>query len=196
MDTMYTKRWNNLIWILILASLILLSCIDLSEAGRRKGRRGRKRPKPEDHQLLKNLKTSEKIKVVTEEKYLKRDWCKTKPLKQYVRLSNGCKGVFINKFCYGQCNSFFIPRDYIDDPKEPSYFRSCSFCKPAKTDEVVVTLRCPMNSRTKGRRIRRKVTRILNCSCIAVPDQSDPPTPIAPTTGVIGEETTAALPRR
>jgi len=41
---------------------------------------------------------------------LQKEWCKTEQLKQVVR-EKGCrKRKIINRFCYGQCNSFFIPK--------------------------------------------------------------------------------------
>ncbi|XP_022348551.1 gremlin-1 isoform X3 [Enhydra lutris kenyoni] len=99
---------------------------------------------------------------VTERKYLKRDWCKTQPLKQTIH-EEGCNSrTIINRFCYGQCNSFYIPRHIR---KEEGSFQSCSFCKPKKFTTMMVTLNCPeLQPPTK----KKRVTRVKQCRCISI----------------------------
>ncbi|KAJ3610596.1 hypothetical protein NHX12_022688 [Muraenolepis orangiensis] len=56
------------------------------------------------------LSSSREALVVTERRYLRSDWCKTQPLRQTVS-EEGCRSrTVVNRFCYGQCNSFYIPR--------------------------------------------------------------------------------------
>lgn len=109
------------------------------------------------------LKSAVRAKVVTERKMLKRDWCKAQPLR--VEVSHpGCRTrKIINKYCYGQCNSFFIPNS---DQGQP-VFASCSYCKPHKTIDKYVTLTCPESSRKK---VQKKIQIIEECRCVAITD--------------------------
>ncbi|CAI9176662.1 unnamed protein product [Rangifer tarandus platyrhynchus] len=108
------------------------------------------------------LESSQEALHVTERKYLKRDWCKTQPLKQTIH-EEGCNSrTIINRFCYGQCNSFYIPRHIR---KEEGSFQSCSFCKPKKFTTMMVTLNCPeLQPPTK----KKRVTRVKQCRCISI----------------------------
>ncbi|XP_069687177.1 uncharacterized protein [Periplaneta americana] len=121
------------------------------------------------------LKSSKNALLVTKKEYLKRDWCKTEPLVQRIR-EDGCQTrTVINRFCYGQCNSFYIPknprrrrarrRDSDEEENESSApaFKSCAFCKPKKASWITVTLNCPSLSP----QIRKKrILRIKQCKCI------------------------------
>uniref|UniRef100_A0A8C6XE03 Gremlin n=1 Tax=Naja naja TaxID=35670 RepID=A0A8C6XE03_NAJNA len=108
------------------------------------------------------LESSQEALHVTERKYLKRDWCKTQPLKQTIQ-EEGCRSqTIINRFCYGQCNSFYIPRHIH---REEGSFQSCSFCKPKKFTTMVVTLSCPeMQPPIK----KKRITRVKECRCISI----------------------------
>ncbi|XP_073493656.1 gremlin-1 isoform X1 [Phyllobates terribilis] len=108
------------------------------------------------------LESSQEALHVTERKYLKRDWCKTQPLKQTIH-EEGCnKRTILNRFCYGQCNSFYIPRHIR---REEGSFQSCSFCKPKKFTTMVVTLNCPeLQPSTK----KKRITRVKQCRCISI----------------------------
>ncbi|XP_053330598.1 gremlin-1 [Spea bombifrons] len=108
------------------------------------------------------LESSQEALLVTERKYLKTDWCKTQPLKQIIH-EDGCKSrTIINRFCYGQCNSFYIPRHIR---REEGSFQSCSFCKPKKFTTMVVTLNCPeLQPPTK----KKRITRVKQCRCISI----------------------------
>lgn len=139
--------------------------------------RGRKAERKRKNNKENVLKTSIKAKIVTERKYLKKDWCKSQPVKQKIQTTSNCRGMIINQFCYGQCNSFYIPKDVITDPDEkiiPEYFKSCSFCKPKKEEWVSVRLRCRNIKRTgMPRFINKKIKRVKGCTCIAVPDLAE-----------------------
>lgn len=108
------------------------------------------------------LESSQEALHVTERKYLKRDWCKTQPLKQTIH-EEGCnKRTILNRFCYGQCNSFYIPRHIR---REEGSFQSCSFCKPKKFTNMVVTLNCPeLQPPIK----KKRITRVKQCRCISI----------------------------
>uniref|UniRef100_A0A182W7E7 CTCK domain-containing protein n=1 Tax=Anopheles minimus TaxID=112268 RepID=A0A182W7E7_9DIPT len=138
------------------------------------------------------LKSSKNALLVTRKEYLKKDWCKTEPLVQRIR-EEGCNSrMIMNRFCYGQCNSFYIPKspkrrrhggkptvasyaassrrdlggDFEDEDLTGPAFRSCAFCKPKKFTWMTVTLRCP----SLVPQLRRKrIQRIKQCKCIAEP---------------------------
>lgn len=124
---------------------------------------------PSGVEFRKILKSSKTALVVTKKEYLKEDWCKTEPLVQKVREPGCLPTTVINKFCYGQCNSFYIPkgprrRDNREE-RPPPAFKSCSFCRPKKFSWIVVTLRCPGQSPP----IRyKRLQKIKQCKCLPV----------------------------
>ncbi|XP_077477026.1 gremlin-1-like [Stigmatopora argus] len=108
------------------------------------------------------LESSQEALHVTERQYLKRDWCKTQPLKQTVHEEGCVSRTIINRFCYGQCNSFYIPRHIR---REEGAFQSCSFCKPKRFTTMTITLNCPdLQPPTKKKRIQR----VKQCRCISI----------------------------
>ncbi|CAG9119613.1 unnamed protein product [Plutella xylostella] len=123
---------------------------------------------PPNFDFRKVLKSSKNALVVTKKEYLKEDWCKTEPLVQKIR-EPGCISVTVlNKFCYGQCNSFYIPkgprrRDGPGDERPPPAFKSCSFCRPKKVSWVTVTLRCPGQTPPYK---RKRLQKIKQCKCL------------------------------
>ncbi|XP_067092665.1 gremlin-2 [Osmerus mordax] len=132
------------------------------------------------------LSSSHEALVVTERRTLRRDWCKTQPLRQTVS-EDGCQSrTVVNRFCYGQCNSFYIPRHMgptsghgsnrgpgsgrraHNKAQEP--FQSCSFCRPHRVTQLTVQLDCP-GLQPPFR--HRKVQRVKQCRCMSV-DVSSP----------------------
>lgn len=124
------------------------------------------------------LKSSKNALIVTKKEYLQRDWCKTEPLIQKVKEPGCLTRTVINKFCYGQCNSFYIPKnpkrrskhrthseEADDEDQNGPAFKSCGFCRPKKFTWVTVVLRCP--SMTPQFR-RKRIQRIKQCKCLAV----------------------------
>lgn len=122
------------------------------------------------------LTSSREALVVTERKYLKSDWCKTQPLRQTVSLEGCLSRTVINRFCYGQCNSFYIPRHLTSQasrrsrktastPDHHTSFQSCAFCRPSRITTVTVRLHCP-GLQPPYR--QRKVQRIKQCKCVSV----------------------------
>ncbi|KAF5302394.1 hypothetical protein FQA39_LY10433 [Lamprigera yunnana] len=113
------------------------------------------------------LKSSKNALLVTKKEYLQRDWCKTEPLVQKIKEEGCLTRTVINRFCYGQCNSFYIPKnpkkknkrktiEYEDEDQNGVAFKSCSFCKPKKFTWITVTLRCPnMVPQFRKKRIQR-----------------------------------------
>ncbi|KAM8833476.1 gremlin-1 [Synchiropus picturatus] len=108
------------------------------------------------------LESSQEALHVTERQYLKRDWCKTQPLKQTIHEEGCVSRTIINRFCYGQCNSFYIPRHIR---REEGAFQSCSFCKPKRFTTMTFTLNCPdQQPPTK----RKRIQRVKQCRCISI----------------------------
>ncbi|XP_051501924.1 gremlin-1-like [Myxocyprinus asiaticus] len=108
------------------------------------------------------LESSQEALHVTERRYLKRDWCKTQPLKQTIHEEGCISRTIINRFCYGQCNSFYIPRHIR---REEGAFQSCSFCKPKRFTTMTFTLNCP-DQQPPTR--KKRVQRVKQCRCISI----------------------------
>ncbi|XP_060118824.1 gremlin-1 [Heteronotia binoei] len=135
---------------------------DSEQMQKKPGSRPRDRDRIKTPSAEEVLESSQEALHVTERRYLKRDWCKTQPLKQTIH-EDGCKSkTIINRFCYGQCNSFYIPRHVR---KEEGSFQSCSFCKPKKFTTMSVTLNCP-ELQPPSR--KKRITRVKECRCISI----------------------------
>lgn len=92
---------------------------------------------------------------------LRNDWCKTRSFRQTIRIS-GCLPVQVmNNFCYGQCNSLYIPNHASQQP----LFESCTSCMPQRSFMKTVTLRCPSLS-VKFR--KHKYLHSKKCRCTSV----------------------------
>ncbi|CAH0559922.1 unnamed protein product [Brassicogethes aeneus] len=122
------------------------------------------------------LKSSKNAVLVTKKEYLQRDWCKTEPLVQKIKEKGCLTRTMINRFCYGQCNSFYIPKnpkrrnrhrpvveESEDEDTNGPAFKYCGFCKPQKYTWVTVTLKCP-NMVPQYR--KKRIQRIKQCSCL------------------------------
>jgi hypothetical protein len=121
-------------------------------------------PSSPSRQQRRPVKGSKNAVVVTQMTYLKKDWCKTQPLKQVVRMKGCLRTKIMNNFCYGQCNSFYIPKKARKD-KDTEAFLSCGFCRPRRVRWILVTLRCPGPN---GMRFKRKrVQYVKKCRCMA-----------------------------
>ncbi|CAL1586725.1 unnamed protein product [Knipowitschia caucasica] len=105
------------------------------------------------------LESSREALYVTERRYLRSDWCKSQPLKQTLREEGCVSRTVINRFCYGQCSSFYIPRL---EPQDGGAFQSCSACRPRTFSTVSYTLFCP--GQTPNTRHKR-VQRVKQCRC-------------------------------
>lgn len=83
---------------------------------------------------------------------LKTDWCNAHPFKETVR-HHGCTTVEVeNNMCYGQCNSFYIPKRFF----------SCSYCAPSRMESKTVRLECPGQNPSF---VIKKVKIVLECAC-------------------------------
>lgn len=83
---------------------------------------------------------------------LKPDVCKPYHFKETVR-HHGCNSVVLdNNMCYGQCNSFYIPKRFF----------SCSCCAPSQEETVNVRLECPGQNPAF---VVKKVLIVKECGC-------------------------------
>lgn len=83
---------------------------------------------------------------------LKTDWCTPIHFKETIK-HHGCKSVSVdNNMCYGQCNSFYIPKHLV----------SCSYCTASKVETMNVRLECPGQNPDF---IVKKVAIVKECSC-------------------------------
>lgn len=130
------------------------------------------------------LKSSKNALIIARKELLKQDWCKTEPFEMKIR-EDGCYSKRVtNNFCYGQCNSFYIPKmpkrrrknhrnakhqqqsqqNNNNNNGNVDAFRSCSYCKPKEFSYVTVVLKCP--SLTPNYR-RKRIQIVKECRCIS-----------------------------
>ncbi|XP_060099366.1 gremlin-2 [Heteronotia binoei] len=162
---------DRMIWNLVLPLFLVSTLVQVSDT--RKNRPPGAIPSPykdsrsnnserQQHLSKEVLASSQEALVVTERKYLKSDWCKTQPLRQTVSEEGCISRTIINRFCYGQCNSFYIPRHV---KKEEESFQSCAFCKPQKVTSFTVELDCP--ELDPPFRLK-KIHKVKQCRCMSV----------------------------
>lgn len=120
---------------------------------------GEEELKDRRHRFL--IKSDSPGYVITSASEVKKDWCRTIPLRQKVSEPKCRSTVIKNNFCYGQCNSFFIPHTGRTDNKVA--FQSCAFCKPYKQHWGNVTLNCPGRNPPM---IQKTVLFVESCRCI------------------------------
>jgi hypothetical protein len=90
---------------------------------------------------------------------MRRNFCQTIPYKQKIQEPGCISRTVLNAYCYGACNSFFIPANGNDSIP----FSSCAFCLPRRYKWTTVRLKCPDSVPT----IRRKKVQIVSkCRCI------------------------------
>lgn len=114
--------------------------------------------------------------------------CKTERIQQTIRVRGCQQRTVVNRYCYGQCNSFFIPRPATaattrrrrKGRRRPAVvashrrgaraltwtaFRSCSYCRPKTVEWITVGLSCP---RRQPSYRRRRVQIVKDCACGAL----------------------------
>lgn len=78
--------------------------------------------------------------------------CKAHSFKQKIR-HRGCNNVTVeNNMCYGQCNSFYIPKEFV----------SCSYCAPSRMEMYEIRLECPGQNPDF---VLKKVSIVKECAC-------------------------------
>ena len=138
---------------------------------------------------VRNVKGQELIKgnlnsvVITKKNYMKKDWCRTSSFRQIVTKQGCHRQTITNRFCYGQCNSFYIPKNIDRDEGDASkidgvemdgtaerigeldYFRSCAYCTPDSFHWITVILRCPKKSPPYA---HKRIRVVKKCKCVAL----------------------------
>ena len=95
------------------------------------------------------------------------EWCYTKVWKMTVELKGCNSRVIPNNYCYGQCNSYYLPSGLQEN--EFSNGRStmyCTHCAPSKTEVRKIPLYCPNKNGRGGRFKSRKILIVKKCKCI------------------------------
>lgn len=83
---------------------------------------------------------------------LKPDVCRAYSFKEKIR-HRGCNNVTVeNNMCYGQCNSFYIPKRFV----------SCSYCAPSRMEMYEIRLECPGQNPDF---VLKKVSIVKECAC-------------------------------
>ena len=87
-------------------------------------------------------------------KDLRRDWCIGRSMVRKVH-HHGCNSTEVKtKLCFGQCTTFFIPKNRF------SSFSSCTQCTPSKIEKIEVKLKC-LGGVTKKKRVHV----VKRCGC-------------------------------
>lgn len=111
------------------------------------------------YKVLKERQENTRPTIFIKKTHLRHDWCKTRVLTQVVR-SDGCRSLKVhNNYCFGQCNSVYIPLS-----GDKTSFESCAVCTPKLVFYKVVTLKCPRKS-VKYK--RKKIQYVKRCRCTA-----------------------------
>ena len=122
------------------------------------GMNGRRRHVPNDM-----IVGSRKAITIAKMDYFRENWCKTEQFVQVVRVEGCLKRRITNRFCYGQCNSFFIPKLSKSD-RLSAAFENCATCKPKDWDWVTITLRCPGKVPNL---LRKRIQSVKRCKCMS-----------------------------
>lgn len=89
---------------------------------------------------------------------MRRNYCQTVPYKQKIQEPGCLSRTVLNSYCYGSCNSFFIPANGNDTMP----FTSCAFCLPRRYRWTTVRLKCPDSVPAVK---RKKVQIVVKCRC-------------------------------
>lgn len=96
---------------------------------------------------------------------IRQNFCLTKTFTQTIQVRGCHPKRILNSFCYGQCNSFFIP---TLSGSTNSPVQTCEGCKPQKTHTLKINLICP--GRVEGIHTVH-VEKVLTCSCNNQPQE-------------------------
>ena len=88
----------------------------------------------------------------------KKENCHSQIFTQSVILP-GCKTKFVkSRYCYGQCNSVYVPQMHRN-------FKNCKACVPNKLVLKQIKIKCPGKIENGATYIYRNVTLVKNCRC-------------------------------
>ena len=117
---------------------------------------------PRSDNMLNQL-SGESLAILGQIKSVNKESCRAKLFNQTIMLP-GCESrVIKNRFCYGRCNSFYVP---LDETQNQFRFKTCSVCKPIKSSIIEVRLKC-LSSELKPTKRKVRVEKIESCRCVA-----------------------------
>ena len=108
-----------------------------------------------------NQLSSENLAILGRIKTIDKENCRAKMFNQTVSLPGCEQRVIKNRFCYGRCNSFYVP---LDGSQNQLRFKTCSACKPVKSQRIAVSLKCFTSPFAKRTVI---VEKVKTCRCKA-----------------------------
>lgn len=83
-------------------------------------------------------------------------WCRSALFKERIT-EPGCEAKLVyNRFCYGQCMSFYVPRYPTEN------FRSCTACVPFLKEKKLIRLKCPGR---KNALLFKEILFVKSCRC-------------------------------
>lgn len=83
-------------------------------------------------------------------------WCRSAMFKERIS-EPGCESKLVyNRFCYGQCMSFYVPRYPLTN------FSSCTACVPVLKEKRLIRLKCPQR---KTPILFKEVLFVKSCRC-------------------------------
>lgn len=89
---------------------------------------------------------------------LNNSWCRSALFKERIT-EPGCESKLVyNRFCYGQCTSFYVPRYPL------ASFRTCNACVPVLTEKRLIQLKCPGR---KNKVHLKEILLVKSCRCRA-----------------------------
>lgn len=88
----------------------------------------------------------------------KLEWCKAKSFNQTIRHPGCLPRIIQNNYCYGQCNSIYIPGE--------RRLEGCNSCMPKSYEMAAITLLCPFS---KQKRHHKQIQLIYSCYCYNCP---------------------------
>lgn len=118
---------------------------------------------PGDDHISPSIPDKRQAFVIATDDSIKKATCRTMPMKQRVHMEGCFSKVVMNKYCYGQCNSFFIPK--LSSNRLRTAFESCSVCQPKEYTPVYTTLQCPTRNPSS---VRKRIMTIKECACMPV----------------------------
>ncbi len=115
-----------------------------------------------EQRVLSDQLYSESVAILGKIKKIEQEKCRAKLFNQTVSWP-GCESrVVRNRFCYGRCNSFYIPLNPTEATTHHSQFKTCSACRPVERRLLSLHLKCA--SEPNGKR-KVSVEKVLSCRC-------------------------------
>ena len=90
-------------------------------------------------------------------KEMRKEVCLAKPFNQTINHDNCIPKTIQNNFCYGQCNSLYIPE------VTAGAMKTCFTCQPSQTIQERIPLQCVVNNRLEKKFVA--VQKIVSCRC-------------------------------